>query len=169
MKNRNNITVIFATTLLSALVLVSGCSNSTLTTSTSTPVFTVSKPPTPPTTLPCDTQPAGQVIAVRFTDDGCPIEAYPNNFLIKDTSDFLCWVSADSAGNRAPHRFDLYFDPLVGPSHDSGGNGLVSKRINRSAPLTAEGVEYKYTVVGYNCPSANPDDKYLDPRFWGRR
>jgi hypothetical protein len=119
--------------------------------------------------LPCDNQPAGEVIELRFTDDGCPVEAYPNNFTVDDISKFLCWVSADAAGKRTPHSFNLYFDPLVGPSHNSGGNGLVRKKIKNSAPRTAQGVEYKYTVVGNNCQSTNPDDKYLDPRFWGRR
>jgi len=164
MKNKHSMELIIGMALLGALVLVGGCANRM-----SSPTLLVSRPPTPPTSLSCDAQPAGDVIEVRFTNDGCPIEAYPNNFTVKDTSDFLCWVSADSAGNRKPYKFDLYFDPLVGPSHNSGGSGLVRKKINTSAPLTAQGVEYKYTVVGDDCQSRNPDDRYLDPRFWGRR
>jgi len=167
MKNMHTLKFISGVALLVALVLMGGCTNTPLTGSSPTPMAT--RPPTPPTLLPCDAQPADVVIAVTFTNDGCPIEAYPNNFAINGSDKFLCWVSADAAGNRARHEFHLYFDPLVGPSHNSGPHGLYRKKIDGTAPLTADGVEYKYTVVGDNCQSADPDDKYLDPRFWGRR
>lgn len=164
MKNERSIKFIFGLVLLSAIVLVGGCANRV-----SSPTLMVDRPPTPPTSLPCDTQPADKVIAVRFTNDGCPIEAYPNNFLIVGKDKFLCWVSADSDENREPHKFKLWFDPLVGPNPSSGPDGLFRRQIKNSAPLTAQGVEYKYTVEGEDCPSADPDDKYLDPVFWGRR
>jgi hypothetical protein len=164
MNNKHTLKDISGMALLGALVLVGGCANRV-----SSPILMVSAPPTPPTTLSCDNQPADEVIAVRFTDDGCPIEAYSNNFLIKGEDKFLCWVSADSDGNRERHEFKLWFDPLVGPNPSSGPNGLYKKQIKNKAPLTSQGVEYKYTVEGENCEPDNPDDKYLDPRFWGRK
>jgi hypothetical protein len=165
MNNKHAKKVISGMMLLGALVLLGGCVN----TASDPTLIVVSRPPTPPTTLPCDAQPADQVIAVRFSEDGCPKEAYPNNFLIEGEDKFLCWVSADSAGNRKHYAFKLWFDPLVGPNPSSGPNGLFRRQIKNNAPLTAQGVEYKYTVEGENCGSANPDDKYLDPRFWGRK
>jgi hypothetical protein len=122
------------------------------------------------TDLPCDQQPADQVVELRFDADGCPKVAVPRNFDLKEgRGKFICWVSADMAGKREVHDFKLYFDPFVGSNHTSGGNGLFRKQIDGNAPVRTDGVEYKYTVSGEDCPGGDTDNKYLDPRFTVRR
>ena len=124
---------------------------------------------TRPNLVDCDGLSAGEVVTIKFNANSCPSEAYPADFNVEDTQKFICWVSVDSAGNRKVFDFELFFDPFQGNPLGSGGTGRVRKKIDSDAPLTSDGVEYKYTIEGKDCSSTNPDDKYLDPRFWVRR
>ena len=154
MKKKQTARVISGVALVGSLVLVTGCTIN---------------PKVGDTPLDCDGQPADKVVELRFDADSCPIQAVPRNFDLQGRDNFICWVSADSAGNREVYKFKLYFDPLVGSNHTSGGNGLFRKRIDGNAPIRTDGVEYKYTVSGEDCPGGDIDKKYLDPRFTVRR
>jgi hypothetical protein len=110
---------------------------------------------------------ASKIVKIKFEANGCPITAIPDKFEITGTEKFICWESVDSAGNRRNFHFELFFDPFNGAPHGSGGNGLVRAKINKDAPITESGVDYKYTVSGKDCP--DKDAKFYDPRFTVRR
>ncbi len=66
--------------------------------------------------------------------------------------DKLVWTSKPEGKD-----FTLYFDPLKGgPKHKSQG-GTYDRHIDEKIPVN---VEYKYTVVGKECP-----EKPHDPRI----
>lgn len=106
-------------------------------------------------------------LVIEFDDDNCP-EAVDDagkscgDDAMKDKAcakrnDKLVWTT-----RPAGKDFRLYFDPLKGgPKHESK-DGKYSRHIEdkRGDEKIPAGVEYKYTVVGNECPH-----KPHDPRI----
>lgn len=106
---------------------------------------------------------------IKF-EDGCPKDVMPvgaSGLTCPDPGDedALCarpaqkviWQSVDEDGNWTEDEFDIYFSPF--PSRViPGRNGRAAATV-LDRPKPPKG-EYKYTVVGRDCP-----DDPLDPRI----
>ncbi|MEJ2603860.1 MAG: hypothetical protein P8172_11290 [Gammaproteobacteria bacterium] len=107
-------------------------------------------------------------VAIVFDADACPVEVRPNadvscprnpdkSAICADRGRQIVWQSVNAADEPMSLGYEIFFDPFVGRPLDAGPtSGLVRATIRRDVPA----VEYKYTVVGDNCP-----DKPLDPRI----
>jgi hypothetical protein len=160
MNKMRNARVIPGTALVGAMIFVGAFAMSSVAqeSSAQAPV---------PVVVDCD-DPADVNVKIKFNGDGCPIKAIPDKFEITGRNKFICWESVDLAGKRKVFSFELFFDPFNGKPHKSpGGTGRVRAKINKDAPITESGVDYKYTVSGKDCP--DKDAKFYDPRFTVRR
>jgi hypothetical protein len=106
-------------------------------------------------------------VAIVFDADACPVEVRPNadvscpgnpdkSAICADRGRQIVWQSVDAAYEPMSRGYEIFFDPFVGPSLDAGPTGQARATIRPGVPA----VEYKYTVVGDDCP-----DKPLDPRI----
>jgi hypothetical protein len=113
----------------------------------------------------CKTAGNDVCVNIRFVGD-CPDSVDHNDFVING-SKFVVWQSVELSAAQEPTSSDytIYFDPFKGgkPLGSKGNKGRVKSQKVES-PLTEVGIEYKYTIVGDNCP-----DKPLDPRFRVRK
>ena len=101
-----------------------------------------------------------QLVMITFNAQGCPLEANPTTFDITKSKK-IAWQAIDASGNPVAQSYTIYFDPFAGRPLNSKSDGqLQSPPFDQSAPATPAGIEYKYTIVGVNCPNAP-----LDPRF----
>lgn len=101
-----------------------------------------------------------QLVKITFDAQGCPLAANPDTFDITKSKK-IAWQAIDASGNPVAQSYTIYFDPFAGRPLNSKTDGqLKSPPFDKSAPATAAGIEYKYSIVGVNCPNAP-----LDPRF----
>ena len=105
---------------------------------------------------------------IEFNEVGCPTKVTPNSksaCTSPGNSDKICskpgkhisWQSVDSSDDAVRQRYRIYFDPFKsGATIRSNAQGFARARTDDKAPK----VEYKYTVIGEDCPGAP-----LDPRI----
>lgn len=101
-----------------------------------------------------------QLVKITFDAKGCPISVDPDTFDVSKSKK-IAWQGYDASGKAVSVDYTIYFDPFVGSPHKSKNDGqLKSPPFYQTAPATAAGIEYKYSIVGEKCK-----DKPLDPHF----
>ena len=92
-------------------------------------------------------------VTISFDGGGCPTGVNPDYVQIsKANGDKVAWQA-----QPANFDFDIYFDPFQGRPISSRGGYVKSPPIDGRTPSN---VEFKYTVVGANCPG-----RPYDPRI----
>lgn len=92
-------------------------------------------------------------VQVNFTAAGCP--QGPVGDITAGRGQQITWQAYQN-GQPASVSFDIYFDPLRGQPH-RGPQGTIRANIDPNAPT----VQYKYTIVGADCPQSP-----LDPNIF---
>ena len=91
-------------------------------------------------------------VQVNFDATGCPQP--PVIDVVAGRGQQVVW-QAYIGGAAASVPFKIFFDPLRGQPHN-GPQGTIRANVDSGSPS----VNYKYTIVGDNCPQAP-----LDPNF----
>jgi hypothetical protein len=99
-------------------------------------------------------------VNIEFDAAGCPQSVDLDDFFV-DKAKRVIWQSVDADGNIFDQSYEIYFDPFKGQPLRSDNKGRrKSPPFDTGAPATAEGIQYKYSIVGDNCKHAP-----YDPRF----
>ena len=119
----------------------------------------------------CAAQNSGKTHPVKiFYVEACPDKTNKPDLVEVYRGDRVKWQSVvkDGSGTKDVVReYSILFDPFVGSSIKSDGNGTArSKPIH---PETAQDVVYKYTVVSLDDPAEGSPCDPLDPRIRVRK
>jgi hypothetical protein len=103
-------------------------------------------------------------VVVVFDSNNCPVGVVPAEVdFDRSVRKRVVWTAVDQSGAGLDNvEFNIWFDPFVGgkPIEKKAGKTYVaSPNIETDAPASAEGVQYKYTIISVTGPSCAP----LDP------
>ena len=103
-------------------------------------------------------------VVVVFDSGNCPVGVVPAEVDFDRTvRKRVLWTAVDQSGaGLTDIEFNIWFDPFVGGKpieKKAGRTHVTSPNIESNAPASAEGVQYKYTIISVTNAQCAP----LDP------
>jgi hypothetical protein len=107
-----------------------------------------------------------QIIFTGEPGEMCPVRVLPEASLeVSKEKNKVVWRAVNEQYEEISVQYEIYFDPFTGrPLRSFNDGSLTSPPFDKKTPVTTKGIEYKYTILGDDCP-----DKPLDPRITVRR